>query len=274
MWLDTLTQSASTFVAIIAALYTTKVLSIVSEKQGIRRQIEIFESELEERKNILKRYVDEIEGIMYDDADEKISRFLKELIRTVDLGVTPTVEELTRVFNEQYNREINEYELKVLEVYYERFIETYERKKEEKRKREEMKAKHRAFGIPDLSYMTGMLSDMSYLVDALKPEYLYERELRNFDELIKQRDKENDQIVVLERILMEYQKQKESLAYPRYMVYGYLALIYFSIVSVVVPLLVPIFLGEVSLQALQYLSLLFISGLLAVFRYLQLELGG
>jgi len=273
-WLDTLTQSSATFVAIIAALYTTKVLSIASEKQGISRQIEMLESELEERNKILMRYVGEIEDILYGDAEKIISRFLKKQLKKIDMEFTPSLEELSRIFSEEKKREIGKYELKVLEEYFDVFKEISEKKKEEERKRRETDVKRRAYGIPDLSSMVDMFTDASVLVDSFTPEYIRERELRNYDELCKLREQEADVIKVLERKTIEYKEQRESLAFPKYMTYGYLALFYFSIVGVVFPLLFPLVSGDVSLQAMQFLFFLFITGLIAVFGYIQLELKG
>ena len=85
-------------------------------------------------------------------------------------------------------------------------------------------------------------------------------------------EQETNAIAILEGTKKTYGDQINALAFPSYAIFGFLSLVYFAIVGVVVPLTYALFIPVIDVTSADVLLLLFISGLSLTFVYFYAEI--
>lgn len=86
-------MAGATFVAIVAAFFTTKIISLSGDKQRIKNQIAAIESELQgrhESRDAILRLIDSIEG---PRAKAKIEGYLEQMLEK-DFNEVPSIKQL------------------------------------------------------------------------------------------------------------------------------------------------------------------------------------
>jgi len=78
--MSTLAGAASTFVAILAGFYTTKIFSISTDKNRFQNKINELELEIGHRKDNAKDLKTQIDRRQQEKDDDKINSFVENLL--------------------------------------------------------------------------------------------------------------------------------------------------------------------------------------------------
>jgi hypothetical protein len=264
-WLFTLAQASATFVAIVAAFFTAKILSIASEKQTLKNRTSVIDAELANRRALHSSYKEKIDSIRRQWAEESVSRFadrLKLFWKIGKLDHAPSMEEILWVFNKEEKREPDADEMQVLQTRYASLKSEIEEAMEKNRREREQPS---LFAMPRFPEVRLPLSPEIALESA-------RAERANFIDLKSKYEHESNSITILEGTKKTYQDQIKALAFPPYAIFGFLSLAYFAIVGVVVPLAYAAYISVIDeTQAGLFLSF-FISGLFLTFAYIYAEI--
>lgn len=266
-WIYTSVQAAAAFVAITAGFFTTKILSISSEKRTVANQISLSSRELQQRESTsfsLKERIDEIE---YEWAEETVTRELEEVTaEVVDKAPdkVPSKDEVRQALEEKIFCKLDEYDLKALDTHYPDFVLKVE---SEQAKRRQMASRHPLFSsigdtLDVLSKSTSLLID---------PERA-KRRRQVLDELYDKYSIEKQTISLLRSRKEEFERHLKGLSFPRYVWLGFFTLILFAGIGIVIPLYVILTVNELTVEWLGTIFVMFITGLSAVFVYLFLEI--
>lgn len=96
--LYSIAESSAAFVAIVAAFFTTKILTIASESRTVRNHIKLLEAEVEKRQQFADAIQNDIEATERRWAKQTVKDFYNELYRKFKRGSVPTLDEIYRKF--------------------------------------------------------------------------------------------------------------------------------------------------------------------------------
>lgn len=260
--------AGATFVAIVAAFFTTKIISLAGDKQRIKNQIASIDSELQgryESRDAILRLIDSIEG---PRAKARIEGYLEEMLEK-DFKEVPSIAELQAIIEDEKSTKLDPSEIKALKEAYPTF------KKKLQGKIDEAKGKI----LLPLDALFPSLADRLKIIRegfvlpryAFNTELLMPTEVGRLTELYNELFREDIQIGILERNKNMYEQQLASITFPRLIKLGFASQLYFVIVGVVIPFSygswafsIPDFANIVGLG-------LFFSGLSVIFTYIGIE---
>ena len=116
----TVAQVSGIFIAILGGFLTTKLLTISTDKNRLTSQIEEIKTKTDNHNKIIEHYTKIKDNIGFQWAEENINRFVNELSKS-DTPIPDSLPKLIELFKEE-QIEVNDYELKVLELNYEDII--------------------------------------------------------------------------------------------------------------------------------------------------------
>jgi len=269
-WLYAIAESSAAFVAIVAAFFTTKILSIASEKSTLLNRVKLLTKEIEQRNEVVETYQEDIDRIWFKWAEETVEPFLEDIKYEVNPDSPPSVEELIDLFKETERRDPNEYEQELLKKKYSAFVEKV---KEIAKEREEARKALYKSPYSVVGQLFGVTRELRLLTTKLKLPEEMRREVEKLDKAYDKQEEELKAISLLELRKTEYEEQLKSVSFPKYIWLGFGSLIYFAFVGVTVPLIYVLFMQQFQ----QYISelhvlTLFLSGLIVIFLYLYLEI--
>lgn len=264
-WVFTLAQASATFVAIVGAFFTAKILSIASEKQTLRNRMSVIDAELLNRKKLQAEYKAKIDSIRRQWAEESVTKFFDWLKLSWSVGEfkePPTIETVFGFFNEKEKREPDNDEKQIIQSRYSSLkseIEKQIQKEKEEREHPSLIARLRPLevGIPVLPEVA---------LESARAEAANMRDLRS------KYEQETNSITIQEGTKKIYRDQINALAFPAYAIFGFLSLVYFAAVGVVVPLMYALYVPVIDEATSDLLLSFFISGLILVFAYFYLEI--
>jgi hypothetical protein len=77
--MSTLAGAASAFVAILAGFYTTKIFSISTDKNRLKKEIDSLSLKLQHKREIVKKYEEQRDKEIEEDEDEMINSFISHI---------------------------------------------------------------------------------------------------------------------------------------------------------------------------------------------------
>ena len=269
-WLYAVAESSAAFVAIVAAFFTTKILSIASERKTLSNRVKLLTKEIEQRNHIVEMYQKDIDRIWFKWAGETVDPFLEDAKYDANPDSPPSLEELIDAFKQKESRTPNQYEQGLLERKYAVFVDEVKKLAKE---REEARKAFAKSPYSVLGQLFGATRELRMLTTRLK---LPEQVRREVEELEKAEDKQEEElkaVALLELRKNEYEEQSQSISFPKYVWFGFSSLVYFAIVGVAVPLAYVLLAAQFQQYILEsHVFFLFLSGLIIVFLYLYLEI--
>lgn len=245
-WLYTLIQSAATFVAIVGAFFTTKVLSVSSEIRSLRNRLKLVRAEMDHRERLMGGYQEEMDVLEAKWAKQDVDRFLERKKRDF-LSPLPTLDELSSDYKKLNS--LNRFESTVLENEFPKFLET-------------LKAmKQRGAGGPAGSIPAHIG------VSLLRGD-----ERKVWNESFAKWEGESDALGWDRARFKELEAQLSAVSYPPYIKLGFLVLVYFGATSVLLPLFLAPNLSVIDNNTFEEFFLLFLSGFTLTFVYLYTEI--
>lgn len=116
----TVAQVSGIFIAILGGFLTTKLLTISTDKNRLTSQIEEIKTKTDNHNKIIEHYTEIKDNIGFQWAEENINGFVNELSNS-DTPIPDSLPKLIELYKDE-EIEINDYELRVLEVDYEAII--------------------------------------------------------------------------------------------------------------------------------------------------------
>ena len=260
-----LAQSAAAIVGLIGAFVTSKVMMMAGERSRIEKRIHEVNAEIKELERQNAPLIEEVDRKDEEqdrkNDEESVNDFLRAKKPELNLEKLPTTDEMLKELRE--GNRINIFDDKFAYM----FKEEYKALKEEIRMEEEAQPK-RILGIGGL--VSGIRSaDLTNLSIPRRIRSTPDPRYKKYREIIEEN---NNKISYKDAKIQELQHQFNQITLPVHFKRLIHALIYFSIVGVIVPLwLLPI----TEVQHLFWkpiVFLLFITGFVAVFRYIFIEI--
>lgn len=286
-WLYALAQAAATFAAIVGAFYTTKVLSISSEKRTVENRIEDLQHELDQASIQIDSLQVDADEIEKEWAAYRIDILEDDFMDKVDVNQPPSLEQTYAIFEKIADRLPSVYEKEAMEKRYPEFIK---RINEEAKKKaaEQWKAARRKWLEEELKrgnvsayYQLQLMETPAYTplsgYDVLGSGWRRWAKIKipnteRLRELYSRLTDRRNEVALLEARKAEYGRDLKALAFPRYVREGFLALVYLITVAVAIPLGVARYWSALPDWTASLIFALFISGLLVMMLYLYVEI--
>jgi hypothetical protein len=262
-WFYAIVGSSATFVAIVSAFFTTKILAIASEKRQLLIEIASTNKEIDERTKLANLFQEEIGSIHLKWAKRDVNPFLEVILFDVaKSGSIPTLEELIEKFTDKEGAP-DEYEKKVLKEKYGDFVEQAKVKIAEERQR----VNSRFTIFSPLS-----MAALPVLPPTLNLTQIVMRERERLDDVTDKFSEETNRLKILENQKEDRANRLKAVYLPKYIGLSFAFLIYFIIVGVALPLAYVSWGNILSVYVSEPLIyVLFLSGLGLNVIYLYLE---
>ena len=108
-WIIAIAQISATFVAIVSAFFTTKIVSISSEKGNLKRRIRAIDAEINAKEDMYCEYDEERRQIWKGWAEKDVSEFVKSLSK-----IPTSLNELIEEFEQYKDEGSDEFEISAL----------------------------------------------------------------------------------------------------------------------------------------------------------------
>ncbi len=204
----TLAQSAATFVAILAGFYTTKIISISSEKKKIEQKVHEIENEIRwrtKRSVVLNNKKQEI----LQEGEEKSVNWFIEWVTTRPFFAEniDSEENIIKSFTEVLGVNPTEYQKKVLKDNAKSIVEKARKT-----------VKERYTPKTDVISLVGSRTSET---DKIRGIMESRDEKKTFEEIIQGINEERSKIEFLEEQHHTYNTDLDSLIYPKQMKFGF-----------------------------------------------------
>jgi hypothetical protein len=262
----TIAQVSATFVAIVAGLYTSKILSISSEKQRIQNKIAEIDAEARQRHSIIDDYQSRIDPTFMKRASDDIEDFVTDLLSESDLKVY-SLDELKTMFAEyEKPKQPNEYHTKVLTKEFENIKKRILKAIQERRSKDPSDLE-RQFGM-GLGSIANQYGNVARIYD--KDTVI--REIDFINQNRQQQDEEYKRIRINNTLKEHYENELKTVIFPRHVTFGYLSQVGFAITGVALPLTHSIWSVSLGDYADAFGLGMFFAGLITMFVYIFSEL--
>ena len=264
----TLAQVSATFVAIISGFYTSKIISISSEKQRIRNKIAEIDAELKQRNKIAQIYQGRLNEIFGNRAKQTLVEFTGELLASDELKEY-SLEELNLRFKELMGDEPDEYEKAAI---------SQELQQVTKRIKEELEIRTPKKMTADMPLSIAAIA-FNPLTEKMRRESNKVRRLYStsaiengaIDEAVKGRDDEHKPMAILSTLKAHHEQELKSITLPKNITFGYISQVIFAIFGVAIPLGLATWPDRASADADRIALIWFGLGLSTVFVYILSE---
>lgn len=242
--LNTIAQISATFIAITAGFYTTKIISIVNEKSRISSRINEYEVELNLLRQSHSTYTKKIDQIDEERKNEFIEHFKEVALgpfKEITLGqgrVIKDVNDLVSIYSKYYRIVPSEGIIKTLTEILPDIVETSRiREKERAEKNKKLLDSLRSGEFPDMhNSITAIahpsISENQDIINKMESQ----QEQNIYDDLIRSRDHTKNRLMMLEEITNTSRQELNSMEYPKHIRFGFISLIVFAIIGVIIPL--------------------------------------
>jgi ABC-type multidrug transport system fused ATPase/permease subunit len=271
----TVAQTSAAFVAIVAGFYTLKIVTLSNNKRRLLQRINELDNELREKDDYLKS-LKEIESNKVKESDEETIDEFIEYVKS-DFPVYERIhsfEDLIGWYNEHFEPPLTANQERILKEKAPTFLEELKKLRIKRNESSTLKIPKR-FSINDISlHPTSDHSTDSALVEQLGNQEDVNRFYRLRDE-IRSTEAKNQGI---RNVKEYYEKEYNSVAYPKNIYFGFISLIIFAVIGVIFPLtyewwVIPLFTNSGYEFNVNLLVVIFLAiGLSLTFLYIAKEL--
>lgn len=242
-WLFAVAGSAAAFDAIVGAFYTSKILSIASEKRALTNRINSLETEISYIRNKIKKIDRKIDLILSNWIKEDAEKFLNDMDKILkESGRLPEIRETLKEFLEGEEKRI-ERRMEWAENYIKNILgdkyNSYLTKVKEKIKKEKNKEWFRTLDSQTLKAFNDALDWYPFAlirwkkIDSLEGSWWQKNKI---NESMKEKTKLLREIESKFFLKNELLIQKSMLTFPGAVWIGFASLVLFAILGVVWPL--------------------------------------
>lgn len=194
----TIAQASATFVAIMAGFFTTKIISISSDKKRIENKISEDDIIRQGKEIKIRGYKEIIGNIEHSKAERSVDSFVNDLLDEPSLEVY-TLQQLKSKFTERYMFEPNEYEIKILDNEYDKIRNRIQKEIEDRVEYFKLNGSIRTSAT------------RSILVRNIETQ---DSENEELSEMYKKVQLEQNEITVLDNLKHHYEAEKNAISYP------------------------------------------------------------
>lgn len=253
----TIAQASATFVAIMAGFFTTKIISISSDKKRIENKISEDDIIRQGKEIKIRGYKEIIGNIEHSKAERSVDSFVNDLLDEPSLEVY-TLQQLKSKFTERYMFEPNEYEIKILDNEYDKIRNRIQKEIEDRVEYFKLNGSIRTSAT------------RSILVRNIETQ---DSENEELSEMYKKVQLEQNEITVLDNLKHHYEAEKNAISYPLTNL-AFVSQLIFVVTGIVIPfnynwwapIIHPLF------DTNEFGLIMFYIGLSSAFCYIGLEL--
>jgi hypothetical protein len=231
--MTTIAQSAATFIAITAGFFTTKIISLSTERSRLIRRLAETESQLRTLKQKESRYNGKRESILNEKATERVNELSREIVTNPQQYPLSSTQDLLKYFETYYQFKPTERHIKML---IDRTNEIREKWQESNKKEELRKKRNAALKTwerqVDISALVHTKSDGARFSDTVWNTHEHSTYTNIDNELNETRYK----ISNLEDEERRVKEELQDVVYPQYARFGFASFIFFAIVGVIIPI--------------------------------------
>ena len=262
-----LAEISAVFIAIFAGLYTTKLLSISSERKRIRNKISEIDAELEGKQPLRDSYKTIIQNILRPRAERSIQSFTADLCQ-IHVIRNYTLAELKEKFIELKERDPNEYEESILA---EQLDSINEKITTEMRRQNSLRGLGSISALASAMSRENLLSNISSGMFNIQSEAQYIAEQKRWVEAKEKLIEEDGRKKFLETMKKQYELELTDGSFPKYLNFGLLAMFAIVIMGVIFPLMYEIWSPLIGIFSNSFALIVFILSLLGIFVYIAIE---
>jgi len=270
-WLYTMIEASATFVAITSGFLTTKVISIASERGGLKNNIKLLESEILESNEIIKEIEKEIYDINYRWASEDsyhIKNYIKSLLEIYfeNYDDKPDIDIIITFLNEK-SKYKDEMDIYMEDVLRDEYDEIWQQVLKEKEKKEEKKKQKSIFVLK-----TEPLTENTYAIFKIDSNHSEKKiQQERLSEIILRKEGEESLNKKREARLIIFKDRLSLFILPKFIWFGFGSLVFYAGVGVIFPLLASYNVDKWIKYAPLFM-ILFIMGLISNIGYLFIEI--
>jgi hypothetical protein len=268
----TIAQVSSAFVAIVAGFYTSKIITISSEKQRIQNKIAETNTEIEHRAKIANVYQGRVDETLSKWAKERVDDFVGDLLADEDDLHEYSIQELRLKFKEITHEEPDKYEDAILERERNNINERIRAELNERKPKDMTDYLSLALTPMALNSVTEKMRRENNRVRHLALPSFSEIERKRLDDAIKARDAELNQISVLSGLKSHHEGELKSLSLPGHIGFGFASQVVFAIFGIAIPLYFATWPEAAGDDADRAALIWFALGITTVFTYILTEL--
>jgi len=216
----TIAQASATFVAIMAGFFTTKIISISSDKKRIENKIAEGNITRQDKEIKIRDYKEIINYIEQRRAERSIDNSINDLLDEPSLEAY-ILEQLKQKFTTKYELEPNEYEIKILDNKYDEIRNKIRKEMDERA--EILRTTRNVWTSATRIYGLNNLSDSAY-----------NRESEELSETYKKIQLEINEIAVIDNLRRHYEAEKNAISYPL-TTWAFVSQIIFVFTGIIIP---------------------------------------
>jgi outer membrane murein-binding lipoprotein Lpp len=268
--MSTLAGAASTFVAILAGFYTTKIFSISTDKNRLQNKMNQLELEIGHKKDNARDLKTQIDKWQEEKDDDKIKFFEENLGTAIMLYDKPvnSYDDIKEMWKKYWNLESEPSE-SILKKLKDRSALLIERLKPKEVKQQRFDLWNNPKRVEVLARIPDNTSRM------IEHDYALE-EKRKFNQLKTTFNSESAEINYFEKQLDQATKELRSITYPKHLIFGFSSFVLFAILGVIIPLTSQWWQSYsykyLGMDPNSFAVILFIIGLCVTFAYIGIEI--
>jgi len=261
--MSALTQSAATFVAILAGFYTTKILTIAGDKNRIEHKLNYLKSEISFETENIKNLKIEINNIQEEDDNDLLLYFIETLKDESHFPSFPkinTLKDLIIYYEKNFQKKPSENLLRKLKQQSDSIISQLKVIRTESLKKNTFSSTL----VPSSSH-----SDIgSRIIESNRTL----EEQRSYNELVKELAEKENKFKFLNQQYSLYNEELHSVVYPKHLKLGFISFGLFAILGVVIPLMHQWWYPAFNENSDAFAFIMFLIGLSITFAYILLEI--
>lgn len=247
-WIYALIQAAAVFIALVGAFFTTKVLTIASERRSLRSRSELLAKEIGANEQKESAIISSLDELQTKWANEDVTAFYRGKLDEGETEAPPSLKNLKSEFKGE--GQLNSFEELELENQYDAFAKAY---------------KPRSV-LSGLSQSLAGISALTLLPSGLRKSEReeYHRDTENLRKL-------REELAVQRVRGAELDNQLRLSSFPRYTLFGFGVLVYLMSVTIILPFAMVA--QGISVSTIGTLTFaLFVTGVVGEIIYLALEM--
>lgn len=262
--MSSLTQSAATFVAILAGFYTTKILTIAGDKNRIEHKINYLKSEISFETENISNLKTERDTIQEEDDNQNLQYFIETIKDKAHSPGFPNIRSL--------NDLIIYYKKTIQEKPSERLLTNLKQQSDSVLNELKIIKEDR---INKNTFSSNSISPSSYSSDIgsriLEANRTLE-EQRSFNELLKELEEKENKLKFLNQQYSLNNEELHSLVYPKHLTFGFISFGLFAFLGVVIPLMHQWWYHYLNENSDVFALIMFLIGLTITFAYILVEI--
>lgn len=267
----TLAGAASTFVAIIAGFYTTKIFSITADINHLKNKSKQIELEIDWKSQNVQRLEEQINSKIDKDNEKHVNYFLEEMKSEYSQRIE-SFDQILQYYETFWEKKPFENIVKKLKNRYEPFRKEFNKELDENQEllKKSESTPYSPFAATNETVIARPLYHVDETARIIESDRSIEEENRFLD-LKKEFEREQGTLDFLNKQFNEYSEEMNALVYPN-MKFGFISFALFAFLGVIIPLTSNWWDDYLTGYSDIFAFVTFVIGLLLTFVYIYFEI--